>query len=137
MAIIIGMNRAGKRAWRQCMRGCSTVAERVRYEIILAWAAPDPSTHAVAEKVGCAPSMALWVAHRYQTDGEAGLWDRRRGNGTCKVTEALVGDVPQPMAGPGPSSTPSWTPCMPISPITITCVPRSLAPPDPHSWRVI
>ena len=77
MAIVIAMNCAGKRACRQRMRECRTVAERVRYGIILAWAAPDPPTRAAAETGGCAVGTALRVAHRYLADGEAELWDHR------------------------------------------------------------
>ena len=64
MAIVIEMHRAGKRAWAQCMRECRTVAARMRYSIVLAWATGAGSARAVAERVGCAPSTALRVAHR-------------------------------------------------------------------------
>ena len=90
MAIVIEMNRAGKRAWAQRMRGCRTVAARVRYSIVSAWATGAGSARAVAERVGCAPRTALRVAHRYLQDGEAGLWDHRQANGCRKVSGTVT-----------------------------------------------
>lgn len=112
MRIVIEMNRTGKRAWTQRMRRCRTVAERVRYAIILAWAVVGSSAGTVATVVGCARSTALRVAHRYLSEGEAGLWDHRRGNGTRKVTVDMADLLRQLIQG-RPSdhgwTRPTWT----------------------------
>lgn len=112
MAIVIEMNRASKRAWRQRLRQCRDAAERARYTMILAWAQPGSSARTVAETVGCARSTAVRVAPRYLTAGEAGLWDHRRTNGVRKVSTAM-GDQLRPLvAGRPPDygwSRPTWT----------------------------
>lgn len=112
MAIVIELNRAGKRAWSRRMRQCRTAAERARYNIILAWAAPGSSAHTVAEVVGCARSTALRVAHRYLAAGEAGLVDQRRSNGARKVTAAVTEVVRRLVAGSPREygwARPTWT----------------------------
>jgi transposase len=112
MSIVIAMNRAGKRAWAKRMRQCRTVAERVRYGIVLAWAIPGGSARTVAAMVGCSPSTALRVAHRYLVAGEAGLEDGRRGNGTRKATEDLVQVLRQLVQDVPPTygwARPTWT----------------------------
>jgi transposase len=112
MRIVIEMNRAGKRAWKQRMRGCRSVAERVRSSIVLAWTAPASSARAVAETVGCSPSTALRVGHRYLIAGEGGLWDGRQANGARKATDA-VADALRRLVGATPDAygwtRPTWT----------------------------
>lgn len=112
MPIVIAMNRASKRAWAQRMCRCRTVAERVRYGIVLAWAAPGSSARSVAAVVGCSPSSALRIAHRYRAAGEAGLADRRQHNGTRKATADLAEVLRQLVQGVPPSygwARPTWT----------------------------
>ena len=112
MPIVIEMNRSGKRAWRQQMRGCRSVAERVRYSIVWAWATGAGSARAVADRVGCSPSTALRVAHRSLREGEAGLWDHRRANGIRKVTASVTDRLRQLVAGTPPEygwTRPTWT----------------------------
>jgi transposase len=112
MAIVNEMNRAGKRAWVQRMRGCRTVAARVRYSIVLAWATGASSARAVAERVGCAPSTALRVAHRYLQEGETGLWDHRQANGRRKVSGAVTDALRHLIVSTPPAhgwSRPTWT----------------------------
>jgi transposase len=112
MPIVIEMNRAGKRAWRQRMRRWRSVAERVRYGIVWAWATGAGSARAVADRVGCAPSTALRVAHRYLLEGEAGLWDHRRTTGSRKVTAVVLDRLRQLVAGTPPThgwARPTWT----------------------------
>jgi transposase len=112
MPIVIEMNRAGKRAWQQRMRQCRTAAERARSTIVLAWARAGSSAATVAEAVGCARSTAVRVAHRYLTEGEAGLWDHRRGNGMRKADDAMAA-VLQRLVRAGPAAfgwaRPTWT----------------------------
>jgi transposase len=112
MPIVIAMNRASKRGWVHRMRRCQTVAERVRYSIVLAWAAPDSSARRVAAVVGCSPSSAVRVAHRFLAAGEAGLWDQRQYNGTRKATPDLADVLRQLVQDVPPSfgwARPTWT----------------------------
>jgi transposase len=112
MSIVIAMNRASKRAWAQRMRRCPTVAERVRYGIVLAWAVPGSSARSVAAVVGCSPSSAVRLAHRYLAAGEAGLADRRQYNGTRKATDDLADVLRQLVQDVPPSygwARPTWT----------------------------
>jgi transposase len=101
MGIVIAMNRARKRAWRRRTRCCRDADERQRYRII-GLLADGQRAGAVAERLGCARATVVRVAQRYRAEGEAGLVDHRRFNGTAKVSAAvlrrlrtLVGGSPQ------------------------------------------
>lgn len=88
MRIIVHMNRAGKRAFRRRLRQRRDAQERQRYLIVLRLA-DGWSSVAIAQLLTCARATVSRVARRYREEGEAGLWDHRRGNGTRKVSPAL------------------------------------------------
>lgn len=112
MAIVIAMNRAGKRDWAQRMRRCRSVGERGRYGIVLAWTVTGSSARSVATSMGCSPSTALRVAHRYVAAGALGLVDGRRGNGIRKATDDLAAVLRQLVQDVPPTygwARPTWT----------------------------
>jgi transposase len=111
MRIVIVMNRASKRAWRQRTQRCRDADERQRY-LIVACLADGAGSTAVAGRLGCARATVIRVARRYQREGEAGLWDHRRGNGAGKVTAAVLACVARLVAATPPTygwSRPTWT----------------------------
>jgi transposase len=111
MGIVIAMNRAGKRAWWRRARGRRDADERQRY-LIIAYLADGARSPAVAERLGCARATVVRVAQRYRREGEAGLWDHRRGNGPSKAGPAVLACLTRAVASTPQAygwSRPTWT----------------------------
>lgn len=87
--IVVRLSRRVKRRLRRKLHGTRDARLRLRYQIVLLWSA-DKSSGEIAEALGCAISTALRWAHRFVAEGEAGLVDRRSGNGQTKVDPDLL-----------------------------------------------
>lgn len=84
--IVIELGRKARRRMLRRMRALRDAALKTRYQVVLMYA-QGWGCEAVASALGCAPSTASRVARRYETMGEAGLWDGRRESKAEKVTE--------------------------------------------------
>lgn len=88
MEIVVGPNRAGKRAWWRRARAVRDADERQRYLIVWYLGAGESSVQ-VARRLGCARATVVRVAQRFGREGEPGLWDHRRQNGRRLVSTAM------------------------------------------------
>jgi transposase len=99
--IVLNLARPVRRRLERAALKTRDAAYRTRVRVVLLYAQGWGATR-IAEALGCASCTALRVVHRFLQEGEAGLQDARRDNGTPKVdtdmlqalTE-LVGGVPQ------------------------------------------
>ena len=89
MRIEIRLKRRERRQLEKTMRKSKDAEFRVRCQIVLLYA-KDLGCSRIAELVGCAPSTAVRVAHRFLDEGIAGLYDRRVENGVEKVDERVL-----------------------------------------------
>lgn len=82
------MNREARRDFVRIGRRSGDPATTLRF-LVVAGLAAGRSGREVAESLGVAPSNASRVARRFMEEGVAGLYDKRRGNGTTKVTDGF------------------------------------------------
>lgn len=102
-AIVVRLSKRVKRRLQKRMRRTRASRLRVRYQIVLLWA-QGWSSRPIAEALGCAASTALRWGHRFVAEGEAGLIDRRGGNGRPKVDLDLLQAVGEMLEAPPTAS---------------------------------
>jgi len=86
--IVVRLSNRVKRRLRKRLHRTRDARLRLRYQIVLLWG-QGWSGGAIAAALGCAKSTAQRWAHRFRAEGEAGLQDRRAGNGEPKVDADL------------------------------------------------
>ena len=93
------------------MRRCQNGQMRIRYLIVLSCAEGTSPTE-VARQLKVSRSTVYRVAERYNLRGEAGLADRRKGNGERKIDEGFLSTLSE-LVGSSPRqfgwSRPTWT----------------------------
>ena len=87
--IVVRLSYHVKRRLRERMHRTEDARLKLRYQIVLLWSS-GKSSGEIAEVLGCAISTAICWAHRFLTEGEAGLVDRRGDNGHRKVDLDLL-----------------------------------------------
>lgn len=109
--IVVRLSSRVKRRLRKKMHGTRDARLQLRYQIVLLWSA-GRSSGEIAQALGCAISTALCWGHRFLADGEAGLVDRRSGNGETKidpdVLQAVAEMIPHPPTESGYQRS-TWT----------------------------
>jgi transposase len=101
--IVVRLSKRVKRRLQKRMRRTREARLRLRYQMVLLWA-QGWSSREIAEALGCAVSTALRWGHRFMAEGEAGLIDRRDGNGRPKVDLDLLQAVGEMLEAPPTAS---------------------------------
>lgn len=96
--IIVRLHRGGKRRLQEIVRKTKDAGLRIRATIVL-HAAAGKLTGEIAEAVCYDPSAVLKVVHRFLSEGEEGLRDRREDNGQPKVDDDLRGALYELLGG--------------------------------------
>ena len=109
--IVVRLSNRVKRRLRKRLHRTRDARLKLRYQIGFLWA-QGWSSGAIAVALGCAKSTAQRWAHRFRAEGEAGLQDRRTGNGEPKVDadlrQALAEMLKRPPTHYG-WQRPNWT----------------------------
>lgn len=109
--IIVRLQRGEKRRLQEIVRKTRDAGLRIRATIVL-HAAAGKLTGEIAEAVCYDPSAVLKVIHRFLSEGEEGLRDRREDNGQPKVDDDLRGALYE-LLGRSPQdygwARPTWT----------------------------
>ena len=80
----LSLNRPARRRVQKLDRRAATADQRIRCRVVLKVAA-GLSCNAASRELGCAPSTAVRIVARFQTEGEAALLDHRNENGRRKI----------------------------------------------------
>jgi transposase len=87
--IIAKLSRQQRRKLERTARRCQDAKLRIRYLIVVNLAAGRTASDTAAA-LNASSSSVYRVAHRFREGGEAGLVDRREGNGEEKLTEKFL-----------------------------------------------
>ena len=96
--IVPKLSRPVRRRLERLARKTRDASLRTRLRIVLLYAQGWGATR-IAQALGCAPCTALRVVHRFLLQGEAGLQDGRRDNGTSKVDADMLQALAELVAG--------------------------------------
>ncbi|MEQ1833536.1 MAG: helix-turn-helix domain-containing protein [Candidatus Eisenbacteria bacterium] len=92
------LQRPARRRIQKVDRRSACPDQRIRFPVVLKVAA-RLSCNAAARELGCAPSTAVRIVARFQSEGEAALLDRRNENGPHKIDADLRAGVCEILAG--------------------------------------
>src|SRR5437762_207350 len=105
------LNRPARRRIQKLDRRAPSADQRIRCRVVLKVAA-GLSCNAAARELGCAPSTAVRIVARFDSEGEAALLDHRSENGRRKIDADVRGGVCEILMGsPGDHgfTRPTWT----------------------------
>jgi len=109
--IILEVSGCGKRRLLERARSCKDGRLKTRYQIVLN-IAEGRSVKDMAKALSVSESTVRRVIDRFETDGEAGLVDRREENGDLKLDEEYLGRLYQVVASSAEDfkwRRPTWT----------------------------
>lgn len=107
----LSLKRPAQRRVRKIDRRSTSADQRIRCRVVLKVAA-GLSCNAAARELGCAPSTAVRIVARFQSEGEAALLDHRKENGRRKIDADVRGGVCEILTGSPEDHgfmRPTWT----------------------------
>ena len=107
----LSLKRPARRRVQKLDRRSRCPDQRIRCRVVLKVAAGQ-SCNAAARELGCAPSTAVRIVARFQSEGEAALLDHRNENGLRKIDTDVRGGVCEILTGSPADhgfTRPTWT----------------------------
>jgi len=105
------LQRPARRRIQKLDRRSASADQRIRCRVVLKVAA-GLSCNAAARELGCAPSTAVRIVARFQSEGEAALLDHRNENGSRKIDADVRGGICEILTGSPEDhgyTRPTWT----------------------------
>ena len=107
----LSLKRSARRRIQKLDRRSASADQRIRCRVVLK-VATGLSCNAAARELGCAPSTAVRIVARFETEGEAALLDHRNENGLRKIDADGRGGVCEILTGSPEDhgfTRPTWT----------------------------
>jgi transposase len=107
----LSLQRPARRRVQKLDRRSTTADQRIRCRVVLKVAA-GLSCNAAARELGCAPSTAVRIVARFQSEGVAALLDHRNENGRRKIDADVRGGICAILTGSPEDhgfTRPTWT----------------------------
>ena len=107
----LSLPRPARRRVQKLDRRSANADQRIRCRVVLKVAA-GLSCNAASRELGCAPSTAVRIVARFETEGEAALLDHRNENGLRKIDADVRGGVCEILTGSPEDhgfTRPTWT----------------------------